>query len=189
MNNDDQESDDRIIEAARQLATDIRPGRDLWPDIEAAITTPKRSRWTPVFAQAAAVVLLVGASSSLTYLAVRDQQMQVVQPAQVVTTEMMFRQMSFGGNYQLGAGFQDARGNLTSKLNQQLDRLSPELRAEVEKNMQLIHDAISEINLALEKEPNNVLLQELLLSTYREELNLMHRIGDLTNNIMKRNDI
>jgi len=187
--NDQQDTDDRMIAAARQLRTDIRPERDLWPAIAAAIATPQRSRWTPIFAQAAAVVLLVGASSSLTYLAVKDQQTDVVPLTQVVTTEMVFEQMSFGGNYRLGSGFQDARGGLVSKLDQQLDRLSPESRVEVDRNMQVIRNAINEINLALEKEPDNVLLQELLLSTYREELSLMQRIGGLTNNVMKRNDI
>ena len=189
MNNDDRNTDDRMIAAARQLQTEIRPERDLWPDIAATIAIPKRSRWTPIFAQAAAVVLLVGASSSLTFLVVKDQQAEVVRPTQVMTTEMVFEQMSFGGNYRLGPGFQEARGGLASKLDQQLNRLSSESRAEVERNMQVISDAINEINLALGKEPDNVLLQELLLSTYREELRLMHRIGGLTDNVMKRNDI
>ena len=57
-----EQTDDRLTAAARQLATEIRPQRDLWPGIERAITepAPQRSRWTPMFAQAAAVLLLVG---------------------------------------------------------------------------------------------------------------------------------
>ncbi len=60
-----------MMTAASQLATGIEPQRDLWPGIERARTetAPRRSRWTPAFAQAAAIVLLVGASSGLTYLA------------------------------------------------------------------------------------------------------------------------
>jgi len=189
MNDDNHEAGDRLIAAARRLPTDISPERDLWPDIAVAIAIPKHSRWTPMFARAAAVVLLVGASSSLTYLAVKDQPSEAVRPTQVVTTEMVFERASFGGNYRLGSGFQEARGSLASKLDQQLDRLSPESRVEVEKNLQVIGDAIDEINLVLAQEPNNVLLQELLLSAYREELNLMQRIGGLANNVMRRNDI
>jgi len=180
--------DDKLLAMAGQLSTEASPERDLWPDIAAAIATPRRSRWTPVLAQAAAVILLVGGSSSLTYLAVKDQQSPVVIP-QAITPAMLFEQTSFGGNYNLGPGFQDARGNLASKLDQELNRLSPEARTEVETNMQVIRDAIHEINVALQQEPDNVHLQELLLNTYREELNLMQRIGGLTNTVMKRNDI
>jgi hypothetical protein len=71
MNNTD---DDRLTTAASRLATEISPQRDLWPGIEEAIARPKRSRWTPMFAQAAAVVLLVGASSMVTYFVVKEDQ-------------------------------------------------------------------------------------------------------------------
>ena len=66
------EFDDKLDRTARQLATEISPDRDLWPGIAEAITTPKRSRWTPMLAQAAAVVLLVGTSSAVTYIATKD---------------------------------------------------------------------------------------------------------------------
>ena len=74
------EFDDKLDYAARQLATEMTPERDLWPGIERAITepVPRRSRWTPMFAQAAAVVLLVGASSGLTWLALKDDRPVVV---------------------------------------------------------------------------------------------------------------
>ena len=61
--NENQGFDDKLMEAARALETEIAPERDLWPDIENAIAKPSRGRWNKVFAQAAAVVLLVGASS------------------------------------------------------------------------------------------------------------------------------
>ena len=43
--------------------------------------------------------------------------------------------------------------------------------------------------MALEKEPENMLLQERLLNTYREELALLRRVSSLTRNVMLRNDI
>ena len=181
--------DDKLMAMASGLSSEIAPERDLWPDIAAAISTPRRSRWTPVLAQAAAVILLVGGSSGLTYLAVMDQHPGEVVTTQVVMSNMLFEETSFGGNYTLGAGFQDARGNLASKLDQELTRLSPESREEVERNMQVIRDAINEINGALASEPENVLLQELLLSAYREELDMMRKIGGLASDVMMRNDI
>ena len=97
--------DDKLIAMARGLSSEITPERDLWPDIAAAIETPRRSRWTPIFAQAAAVVLLVGGSSGLTYLAVTNQHAGEITATQVVMPNMLFEETSFGGNYTLGSGF------------------------------------------------------------------------------------
>jgi hypothetical protein len=189
MNDNYDERDDELIAMAGKLSQEVAPKRDLWPAIEAVITTPQRSRWTPMFAQAAAVVLLVAGSSGVTYLAVTEQHENERVLTQVVPANMLFEETSFGGKYTLGSGFQDARGNLASKLDQELERLSPESRAEVEENMQAIRNAIDEINVALKAEPENVLLQELLLKAYRDELKAMRRIGGLTNDVMMRNDI
>jgi hypothetical protein len=97
--------------------------------------------------------------------------------------------VSFGSNYELGQGFQDARNNLAAQLDLELDRLSPDARAGVEENLEVIRSAITEINSALEEEPNNVLLQGLLLKTYRDELSVMRKVGGLTQSVMSRNDI
>ncbi len=180
--------EDELTAMAGELAREITPERDLWPAIEAAIAEeqrPGRGGWVPRYlAQAAAVVLLVGGSSGLTYLAMKD----AAAPVQVaVTPDLMFEQASFA-RYDLGPGFQDARIRLRSQLDDELARLSPEARSEVEENLESIRLAIREINTALEAEPDNVLLQELLLRTYRDELTVMRRVGGLTQDVMTRNN-
>jgi hypothetical protein len=55
--------------------------------------------------------------------------------------------------------------------------------------LKFIEQAIFEINAALEIDPENILLQDRLLNTYREELTLLRRVGGLTRNVMMRNDI
>ena len=180
-----EEFDDKLGRAARQLATEISPERDLWPEIAAEITAPRRSRWTPMLAQAAAVVLLVGASSAVTYVAVKDDSGPVVN----IAPELVFEQASFGGNYHLGPGFQDARNSLRAALDVELARLSPDASSDVRANLEMIHQAIVEIDAALEEEPDNTLLQQKLLRVYREELTLLRRVGGLTRNMMMRNDI
>ena len=181
----DIERDDELIARARGLSTDISPQKDLWPGIEAAITQPKVSRWMPRLAQAAAVVLLVGASSGLTWLTTKDQ----VQIVEVVPAGLVFEQASFGGRYALGVGYQEAHRDLQAQLDTELQRLSPKVREEVETNLAMIRGAIGQINEALAEEPDNPLLQELLLQTYREELALMQRVGGLTQHVMSRRDI
>ena len=183
MSNSDR--DDKLVARAGELAKDIRPERDLWPGIEQAITQPKKSRWTPRFAQAAAVVLLIGASSGLTWLSTKDR----VQVIEVVPAGLTVEQASFGGRYALGVGYQEAHRDLEAQLETELARLSPEAREEVELNLAMIRGAIGQINEALAQEPDNPLLQELLLQTYKEELTLMQRVGGLTQHVMSRRDI
>lgn len=179
------DEDDKLMQAARRLRADVSPERDLWPAIEAAIAAPAPRRWSPIFAQAAAVVLLVGASSAVTYMTMKDSQTGPV----VSTPDMIFEQASFGNRYKLGPGFQDARNQLASDLDVELARLSPEAREEVAENLAMVHAAINEVNNALEADPENTVLQQRLLSAYREELMLLRRVSGLTRNVMMRNDI
>ncbi len=182
MNN---EREDRLIAAAGQLATSIEPKRDLWPGIARAIEAPRRHSWTPMFAQAAAVVLLVTASSAITWYAVKED--TVVAPE--YRPELIFEQASFGSGFTLGPGFQEARGMLMADLDAQLLQMSEEERADIENSLAVMHGVIGQINAELEKDPENVYLQEMLLKTYREELALMRRVGSLAKNVMLRNDI
>ena len=178
--------DDKLLNAAARLDREISPQRDLWPGIARAIVhLPQRAGWTPMLAQAAAVVLLIGASSAITYVAVNEPQPRIAQ----IAPTLVFERASFGSGYDLGDEFIDARNALVAEMDIELERLMPTSRAEVEANIELIQEAIYEINLALEQEPNNTLLQQQLLSAYREELTLLRRVGGLTRDIMMRNDI
>ena len=178
-------NDDRLAGAARRLTTEIRPDRDLWPGIADAIRSPRHARWTPMFAQAAAIVLLIGASSAVTYVAMKGQQGPVTQ----VTPDLIFEQASFGSRYSLGPDFQDARDELVAQLDVELARLSPQTRAEIATNVEVLHQAIFDINQALEQDPGNAHLQAKLVKAYRDELSVLRRVGGLTRNVMMRNDI
>lgn len=178
--------DQQILADAARLSTEIAPQSDLWPAIEATIAAPKRARRMPYLAQAAAVVLLVGASSGVTYKLTKTD--ADVSPGPV-GTEYVLEQASFGAGFELSSDYKLARSKLQAELNIELARLSPEARTNVEQNLQVIRDAIKQINTALEQQPDNVLLQELLAKTYREELAVMQKVGGLTHNVMLRNDI
>ncbi len=196
-------SEDDVMALARRLDTEVQPGRDLWPGIEAAIgatagtkdgegrgrsvqPAPPRFGW---FAQAAAVLLLVGASSALTWLAMQEDAATTALPPG--GGELAFEPVSgsFGSQYTLGPDFQDARASLVERLDVELERLPEETRAEVEKNVAVIRAAIAEINRALADEPDNVLLQELLISAYSEEIAIMRKVDGITNSVMRRTDI
>ncbi len=178
-------NDDKITQAAQQLATDVTPERDLWSGIAAAIEAPERRRWTPMLAQAAVVLLLVGASSAITYMALKDSNSTQV----IASPEMVFEQVSFGNRHKLGPAFQAVRDELAGDFELELLRLSPQTRQDIETDMGSIHAAINEMNNALEGDPENILLQKQLLRMYREELALLQRVSGLSRSVMMRNDI
>jgi hypothetical protein len=189
---DDKNFDDELMAAAADLNTEVSPGRNLWPGIEQAISQPAkpaRSVWNSVWAQAAAVLLLVGGSSGVTYLVI-TKDANVLSPV-AAGPALVFESVSgsFGSMYNLGPDYQDARRSLAAKLDQELGRLAPEERDNVQKNIEIIRAAIDDINLALAEEPDNALLQKLLISTYREELDLMIRVDGITSAAMRRGDI
>jgi hypothetical protein len=188
--------DDELMAAAARIATEVKPQRDLWPAIEEAINapvapaTPRRGVWNTVWAQAAAVLLLVGGSSGITYLAVSSAE-NTVSPVASGGPALVFEPVSgsFGSRYHLGPDYQDAKRGLQENLDEQLERLPAETREAVRANIQTIRQAIDDINRALAKEPDNVLLQSLLLSTYREELALMQHVDGIASTAMYRGDI
>jgi hypothetical protein len=185
---------DPLLRAARQLPRGIAPQRDLWPGIERAIAAPAPSRgwdWNRLTAQAAAVLLLVGGSSAVTWLAIEDGQPDL-QPVATATGPLEFETVAgqFGGRYHLGPEFVDARNDLAAGLETKLASLPPETRRVVEKNIAAIRASISEMNQALANEPDNALLQDLLLGAYREELSLMRKVDSIAaDSDMRRTDI
>ena len=191
MNNSDETKfDESLTRLAASLPTEVSPERDLWPAIEQAISSPAERAstiWNTPWAQAAAVVLLVAGSSGITYVAVRDD----APVAYVVDSTNIFETVSgdFGHKYSLGNEYLDAHSELQNELDDKLRFLSPEARDEVVKNLDTIRAAIKDINLALAAEPDNILLQELLLSAYHGEISLMKKVDGIANSAMRRNDI
>ena len=191
--NENSNFDEELMEKAAKLQTSVAPERDLWPAIEAAISAPARparTAWNSMWAQAAAVILLVGASSALTYTIVKDGG-NTVTPVAADIPQLVFEPVSgsFGSQYNLGPDYQDARRDLAAGFERELERMDSETRADIQANIETIKQAIRDINLSLAEEPDNVLLQQLLLRTYREELSLMIKVEEIASATMRRDDI
>ncbi len=187
---DDSEFDDDLMAIAAQLPHSVAPERDLWPDIERQLVSPAGARetvWNSVWAQAAAVLLLVGGSSAITYNFTKSEQPVVIAQTQGLLFETVSSE--FGGQYSLGSEYLDARSQLEVQLEAQLQSLSPEARNAVVNNLNMIRIAIRDINEKLAKEPDNALLKELLLTTYHEEMSLMRKVDGIANAAMRRDDI
>ena len=126
----------------------------------------------------------------VTYSVLKYDEVNTPQPVvQIVPTNMTFERAAFGAEHTLESVYGRAAGNIGSSLDSELANLSPEAREDVMRNLAVIRQAIADISQALEEEPNNGFLQELLVEAYRNELALMNRVGGMTQRTMSRKDI
>ena len=177
------------------LARDVEPTRDLWPGIAAAIAEPAKtgvadghglgSRFQIGRTWAiAASLLLMTVSSALTY-AVMQRSMRTealrVQQATVQQMQPVLAVMptSFGEQTELGGEYARARAGLEAQFAVALQGLPPAERARLERSLTDLRRAANELSSMLAEHPSDPLLQELLLSTYQNELGLLARVNDL----------
>jgi hypothetical protein len=194
---------DELDHKLAKLERDVEPARDLWPDIAAALAqstapaqrvplnvhrlTPRAQRFSSTrLWQLAAAVLLMVTSSALTYvLTQRSVQGQLMQARQEVMQQMQpvlpaapvsFNQASFG--YQrLGAEYALTHAELDAQAARYLQALPSEERAKVEGSLAGLRRAAKELSERLAEHPSDPLLQELLLSTYQNEIGLLTRVN------------
>ena len=197
MNESNKTERDPLDEALASLPESIAPQRDLWPQIRAEIeqtpiAAPKsvvQSNWFRL----AAAVLLVLATSFVTYYVTRQsmqQQVAQVTPEAAPAPQLTGQPASFTfGRERLGAGYMNARAELDKRFKERLAALPPADRAKVEKNLADLRHAADEISATLAQHPSDPLLQDLLMSTYQSELQLLANVSDLPTAGSMRTDL
>ena len=185
------------MQAARRLPDNISPRRDLWPAIAARIAADERqmerqNRWRPV-GMVAAALALVAVSSLVTIWVTDDPAPRVVHQispgGMAVPARSAPLAAGFGAGVTLGPRYERARQELTQDLEGRLGELPEPSRALVERNLQQIRAALSEINAELSKDPNNVLLQQLLLAAYQDELAVLMNVNKMVQTLPLRTEI
>ena len=188
----DPPSRDALDSLLAELPRDVRPSRDLWPDIKAEIAADgalaKRSgaaqRWWQL---AAAVVLIVGSSALTFFLVQRSMQAQmqrqvaavrndVTQQMQPVLQAMPVR---FDGHEGLGKGYEEVRAQLDAEYAKRIQNLPPLVRAKVERDIADLRRSAREISATLAQYPSDPLLQDLLVSTYQREIQLLSQVNTM----------
>lgn len=198
-------SRDPLDAALASLPREVQPGRDLWADISAQIAqqpveqpgvvslAERRERKTSRFANAswlriAAGFVLVIASSVTTYVITQHSADQKLMQAREVA-ETSVRQApvavpvmpaSFGGSEVMGAKYLQARSALDAEFQRQIATLPPVTRAKLERNLADLRRAATEISTILAEHPSHPLLQDLLVSTYQSELELLGSVTHMT---------
>ena len=178
------------------LATSFEPPEQAFEAIEARLDPPPRTPAWIGFAMAASLAALAvvlafrGAEPDLPAdpLAVEVDPAARANPltdsdGTVLAARDRYRTASLppalGGRAALGAGFLQVREDVSTNFADRLDELDPATREVVETNLQVIHGALTRIENALASSPDNSVLQELLMSTYRQELDYMGRVSQM----------
>lgn len=168
-----------LDDALARLPRAIEPDRDLWPSIEAGLgprDVRAGHRW--LWPAAAGVLLVVGSSLITAHLLQREQ--PVVARQAPANASVRHVAAAFGPGQTLDSTYDVARADLARTLSARLDRLPPDTRRQLERNLAEIRRASAEINAALELSPGDPLLEELLLNAYQDELAVLASVNQLT---------
>lgn len=175
---------DPLDEALAKLPRMVQPTRDLWPairdEIEAHETRSavRSARFTPVFRQLAAGVVLAIAASATTYVIMRESRQA---PAQIAMQAPLVSAMpaSFSGEH-LAPEYFKARAALDAEFERRIEALPPAARARLMSDLADLRRAANDIAATLAEHPSDPLLQDLLMSTYQSELRLFADVNEMT---------
>jgi hypothetical protein len=152
-----------LVAGARALPASITPGRDLWTGIETRLRSPvggvRRIAWrTSPWGRLAAAIgfVLLGAGLATIW-------QQSPNPSGFAAEQ---------------ARYNAASAELASKLAEGTPGLSPITRAVVERNLAIVDAAIQEAERALEADPGNGALEQMLRARYEQRLDLLRRATD-----------
>jgi hypothetical protein len=165
-----------------ELARDIPPSRDLWPDIEARLSTTtrnvmrlpraprSRSRWAELTALAAMVALLsIG-------IWIGHVLWPVGREARLGTpTRDLVDSRSYGLS---DPRYMRVRAQLLRSLPEKLAALPPDSRTKVVASLKTIQQAMRDILDALRQDSANAVLQELLISTCQDEMRVLTAVQE-----------
>jgi anti-sigma factor RsiW len=178
-----------LREEARALPREIQPPRDLWAGIEARIDAkrviafpkapaapaerPAQRPWwlrAPMLA-AAAVVLMLCSSVATALLLRQPGGAPVAMPA--AGTEAAPAYTALAAFEPAEVEFQRAIDDLAAVLEAGRDVLDPATIEVIETNLRIIDQAIAESRAALERDPNNRELANLLSAIYHRKVDLL----------------
>jgi hypothetical protein len=176
-------SDDRLDELTAALPREIAPPPDLWPAIRAELA-PRSSRsirWTSHgWRVAAAALLVAGSSSVITLLAMRANDRGRGAAIVAGTDSAPASGSRLPAHLAVAElGYERSIDALRRTLDERRDSLAPSTVATVERSLRIADSAITEARSALEHDPANRVLADLLVSNYERKIDLLRRATEL----------
>lgn len=162
---------DKLDAALADLPEALQPQRDLWPDIDAAIK-PEEKFWqwrvaASVFAMSMVIGLLLFPDGEPPTMAQDAEWAEIIPDSNPDV-------MRYSG---FDAEFMQVREQSLEQLAERLNELPPATRGVILGNLKIIRASIAEINAAIEQEPDNVQLQQLLQIAYRQEMAIVSTVN------------
>ena len=178
-----------LAAGAAMLPRAIEPAHDLWPDIVARIQgdtvtqgrfgAVRHPRWHRRGALAAAAAARGGVSSVVPTMMVarRDAATGPSGPGRAGTaagvTAATLELSQARGSYEA------ARRQLLAVLETRRSSLSPATLKVLDENVRIIDDAVRQMEDALARDPGNQELPSLLVTAYRQEIDMLQRAAGL----------
>ena len=167
----------KTISELQQLPQAIAPPRDLWPSIANAIAAqaavpPARhghTRGLPWAASLAASVAMV----MLGVLIGRGMQSTTTPAGAGSAAAPIYVEAALRADPR----FERTRIELRTQVAQQLAAMAPTERDQVAASLAALRRSVAEIEAAIGREPANALLQELLVSTYQDEMRALAMVA------------
>ena len=173
--------DDRLDELTAALPREIAPPPDLWPAIRAELAprSARVIRWSVGWRLAAAALLVAASSSIGTLVAVRARER--ARDATVANADSAPASATRLPAHLLVAerGYARSIDELWRTLDERRDSLAPSTVATVERSLRIADSAIAEARSALERDPANRVLADLLVSNYERKIDLLRRATEL----------
>ncbi|MGD8869727.1 MAG: zf-HC2 domain-containing protein [Gemmatimonadales bacterium] len=161
-------------EAAR-LPRSIEPTRDLWPDINRALDRRLRDRslWSLRYPLAAAAVLLIAISSTLTLLLYRGPEQARPEMTDLSGPALPADALLTSQWRAVEEEYLRATAELQDALESARPELPPATIELIERNLRIIDAAIQESRSALAADPANRDIVQLLAAGYEKKLELL----------------
>jgi hypothetical protein len=177
-----------LLEQASALPRELSPSRDLWPEVaarldpRATLRFPLRraapSGWLPATLAAAAVLAVAFAWLARTDRVADDRRQAVAAPSGIARPAGHSPEP--GAMFEAEREYAEATTALLAALEQRRALLAPETLRAVERDLQVIDEALAEIRKALAQDPASGPLNHLLASTHQKKVKALQRVEKLS---------
>ncbi len=177
----------RLLAHAAALPRSVSPPRDLWPGVERRLARSSGWAglvgWGPSLALAAAATVLAAVAALLWQAQAPAAVHTVAMPGPGPAFEVVSTQAAAVSDPVLAQAereYEAAASTLLGALQQRGSALAPEDIEHIQSNLRVIDRALSEVRLALAKDPGNPELNRMLVATHRKKVDVLRRVVRLS---------
>jgi hypothetical protein len=179
--------------ALASLPRELRPGRELWPDIARQIGSggrqEQRQAWPQWRMALAASVLLASLVGALCWSVARERGAAALLAQRAAAANAAIATVPVNFRLPQDADYVAARAALERTFNERLDLLAPATRVRVRADLDTIRKANADISAALAQDPASPLLWQLMRNTWQQEINLYTSVAQTTQSMLTQSKL